>query len=212
MIRSLYRFTLIVVALLVGAGSLAAQPAPAPRPQATPRPQSAPTSELAPTPRPTLDRTYTFQLVLLVADTSGPNRFENVPPNARKALEDVRDFLPYKGYQLLDMAWLRSSRTAEAQLAGPEGTTYSARIAFRSVDEEPGRLDIQRFVIVATNPSGGLNAAPNREGGTAVALLPPVRPVIESTFGMQAGETVVVGTARLDGASRALIVLLSALP
>jgi len=167
MIRSLYRFTLIVVALLVGAGSLAAQPAPAPRPQATPRPQSAPTSELAPTPRPTLDRTYTFQLVLLVAD---------------------------------------------AQLAGPEGTTYSARIAFRSVDEEPGRLDIQRFVIVATNPSGGLNAAPNREGGTAVALLPPVRPVIESTFGMQAGETVVVGTARLDGASRALIVLLSALP
>ena len=38
------------------------------------------------------------------------------------------------------------------------------------------------------------------------------RPLLETSFGMKAGETVVVGTAKLDGPSKALVVLLSALP
>ena len=63
----------------------AQRPAPASAPAARARAAEA----TAATPRPASDRTFTFQLVLLVADTQGGSRFENVPANAQKALDDV---------------------------------------------------------------------------------------------------------------------------
>ena len=171
--------------------------------------QTAPVAES--TPRPDSARTYTFQLVLLVADNEGPAGFENVPPRAQKALTDVRDFLPYKSYHLLDLAWLRSSGRSEAQLEGPANEALSAAIQF-SANRTTERIDIHRFVIVRTNPIPMMLEAP-RKDGTPTALAPPaVRPLLETSFGMELGETVVVGTAKLDGPSKALVVILSALP
>ena len=43
-----------------------------------------------------------------------------------------------------------------------------------------------------------------REGAAAVEIL-------NTSFGMRPGETIVVGTSKLEGANRALVVLLTAL-
>ena len=200
---------LALITLIVPLAGAAAQTAPTPAPQ----PRSAPRSAEAPTPQPTAGRTFTFQLVLLVADTTGPNRYENVPANAQKALEDVKGFLPYTSYRLLDLAWMRSSGTAEAQMSGPDNRSLSAGIRFHAEPSEPDRIEIRRLVIVEPQRTPMLLEAPRSDGApTAMAPAPPIRPLLETSFGMKAGETVVVGTAKLDGPSKALVVLLSALP
>lgn len=201
------------LAAVVASHTLAfAQPSPAPAaaPGARPRAEEAP----AATPRPPSDRTFTFQLVLLVADTQGGSRFENVPANAQKALDDVKSFLPYTSYRLLDLAWLRSSKSAEAQISGPDGRSLSAALRFHTDAADPDRIDVQRLVIVEAPKPPLLLEAPRKDGVTATAPLAPqpIRPLLETSFGMRAGETVVVGTAKLDGPSKALVVLLSALP
>jgi len=191
----------LLLAALTAPGLAAQQP---PAPGASPRGE-APRS-------PDEPRTYTFQLVLLVADNQGRPGFENVPPRAEKALADVRDFLPYKNFHLLDLAWLRSSRSAEAQLAGPEHEALSARIVFRQPIDSGDRLEIERFVIVRTNPLPRLLEAPRSDGAPTATAPPSVRPLLETSFGMRSGETVVVGTAKLDGPDKALVVVLSAIP
>lgn len=205
----------LAAALLLAAPALWAQPAPAPTPRvgAAPAPGARPPAGVE-TPTPPDRRTYTFQLVLLAAETTpGATPFENVPPNAQKALADVKDFLPYKSYKLLDLAWLRSSRSAEAQLAGPEGRTLTASISFVSSRNEPDRLDVQRLVVVESPESPSLLLeAPRRDGAPTAVAPRAIRPLLETSFGMRAGETVVVGTAKLDGPAKALVVILSAIP
>lgn len=191
--------------------ALALLPLPAAAQGSAP-PAVAPGSSSSATPAPERDRTYTFQLVLLAAEAQGTPRFDNVPANAQKALDDVRDFLPYKSYRLLDLAWLRSSRSAEAQLSGLDGATLSAQIRFLSPPGEPGRIDIQRFVIVDTPTVPVLLEAPRTDGAPTATAPRPLRPLLETSFGMKVGETVVVGTAKLDGPSKALVVILSAIP
>lgn len=200
------------LALLAGFAVMANTTAAAAQPAPTPSPGPAPRSNAdAPTPRPEprgADTTYTFQLVLLVADTVGKQEFENVPANAQKALKDVKGFLPYTSYRLLDLAWLRSSRSAEAQISGPDGRSLSAAIRFHS---DSSRIEIERLVIVEAPRSTALIEMPPKAGAPAMAPN-SVRPLLETSFGMKAGETVVVGTAKLDGPSKALVVLLSAIP
>jgi len=197
----------LAVALLSSAAL--AQPAPAPLPDPAPRPTAAP-----PAPRhPGDSHTYTFQLVLLTADFDGSSVFEHVPANARKALEDLRNFLPYKSYRLLDMAWMRSSAFAEAQLSGPSGVALTAGLRFETSSRDPDRIDIEHFVLRPQHPHADLlKSTSKEEAATAEALARSSRPILESSFDMKAGETVVVGTAKLDGPSRALVVILSALP
>ena len=196
----------------LGAAAAGAQPAPTPPPG-----QPLRSNAEAPTPRPQPearggDTTYTFQLVLLVAGTEGAEQFENVPANARKALDDVKGFLPYTSYRLLDLAWLRSSRTAEAQISGPDGRSLSASIRFHTEPSDPQRIEIQRLVIVEAPRAPMLLEAPRKDGAPTALAPQAIRPLLETSFGMKAGETVVVGTAKLDGPSKALVVILSAIP
>jgi len=208
------RAALAALALLA-APALRAQPAAAPLPRAATAPAPEPrTQPGAETPPPTERRTFTFQLVLLAAETTpGATQFENVPANAQKALADVKDFLPYKSYRLLDLAWLRSSRAAEAQLAGPDGRTLSASIAFVTSREARDRIDVQRLVVVESPALPAMLLEAPRQDGAPTAVAPrAIRPLLETSFGMRAGETVVVGTAKLDGPSKALVVIVSAIP
>ena len=46
-----------------------------------------------------------FSVVLVLGEMQGTGTAENVPPAARKALTDMKDFLPYKSYRLLDSLW-----------------------------------------------------------------------------------------------------------
>src|SRR5262245_18443997 len=54
-----------------------------------------------------------FSVIVLRGDTQGPAGPDNLPPApaVRKALSDVKDFLPYKSYRVLDTQWLRSGST-----------------------------------------------------------------------------------------------------
>lgn len=154
-----------------------------------------------------LDRTYTFQLVLLLADNAMPAVTENVPAKAQRALKDLQDFLPYKSYHLVDMAWLRTSRDASSQITGPKGESYVVDLSVGPSGGPGERLLVQEFRItqVAMMPPPG--ASPGSSPSPRA-----VGKLLSSTFGMELGETVVVGTAKMDGPGKALIVLLSALP
>jgi hypothetical protein len=187
----------------VAASSDSSGPAAAPAPrQADP---SLPWTRIGSGKRP--EKTYTFQVVLLVADDAAPAVVENVPPNAQRALKDLQDFLPYKSYHLVDLAWLRTAWWAKTRITGPKGEAYEVELDFQRMVGAGERLLIQDFKLTEKT-----QLPPVEAGGRGAGKASAVREVLSTTFGMELGETVVVGTAKLDGPGRALIVLLSASP
>src|SRR5204863_1674506 len=109
-------FTLAMVTM---AGTAGAQQTSVPQPPAaTPRIATrAPDMKGQPMPQG-------FRVVLVLGDlTGGSNADASVPAAARKALNDMKDFLPYKGYRLLDGSWVIGSRST-TRMRGPEGQDY----------------------------------------------------------------------------------------
>ena len=204
-----------------------------------------------------------FSVVLVLGEMQGTGAAENVPPAARKALADMKDFLPYKTYRLLDTQWtLCCGHSAIAtRLRGDEQDYYDLEL-------EPNRTDTSgkwyvRFslrnapfggVVATTQPETDDNrmaqlAAKRSEVEAQIRNLkqryndnhpevqkaraqlaeidrqqaqlrvdntrrraiarPLNRTVIDTSFTMDIGETVVVGTSRLQG-DKALIALLTA--
>jgi hypothetical protein len=47
-----------------------------------------------------------------------------VPAAARKALGDLKDFLPYKSYRLLDAQWILGSQRTISRLRGANDQEY----------------------------------------------------------------------------------------
>ena len=162
-------------------------------------------------------RTQSFQLTLLAADNRAGGAAADLPKAAQKALQDMKDFLPFKSYRLLDMAWLRTTGRAEAQLAG-DGTSYDADLSFsRLGDPAAPELLIENFVIRAGVMDGqpAAAAAAKSAAETPTPAPAPARSwqsLIKTTFGMHVGETVVVGTSKIGGNASALVVLLTAVP
>jgi hypothetical protein len=183
-----------------------------------------------------------FSVVLVVGDLTQGTGSVNVPPAAAKALADLRDFLPYKSYQLLDTAWLTGANRAVSHLRGIDGRDYDLSLEARQIG--PTTVAVSQFRIVhsatgqqaqeasrlaediararsavqaqATDPRAveefDLQAArelQRRRSLSEKGLATPVSPVIDTSFNMRVGETVVVGTSRLQG-DKALIVLLTA--
>jgi hypothetical protein len=166
-----------------------------------------------------------FSVVLVVGSLSGTTAAssESVPDAAKKALADMKDFLPYKRYQLLDAAWMLCCASPRAgvsgRVRGPDEREYRYEVDPIGVSET--KLDV-RFTIRDVTPS-----APARRSNVSEALTadhPRMvqarreaseahgtsgQNVIDSTFSISLGETVVVGTSRLHG-DRALIAILTA--
>ena len=222
-----------------------------------------------------------FSVVLVLADLQASTAPDDVPPAARRALADMKDFLPYKSYKLLDAAWILGQGTSGTltRLRGPEEQEYELRMstspsrvltpeastarssnntvfvrftlneamgseaahveaviaeeARRSVEttravqqrqEEIVRLEAelraaeqQKNETKAKELRAALARARNRSssgrgGQTREYSRRLIGPVIDTSFNMDIGETVVVGTSRLKGNSRALIALLTAVP
>jgi hypothetical protein len=249
-----------------------------------------------------------FSVVLVLGDLQGASVPDDVPVAAKKALTDMRDFLPFKSYRLLDAAWLMccgessrpgnpslsDSRNAATQmLRGPEGEEYELRLATSRA--EGGRVFV-RFTLAGSTGSA-IAAARNSAseasvrtmqrriedlrdrsqliqnqiegtrrkvevGTSAGAEIPKLEvelrsiereirdmqarqaenmrereqvasvvasarsaqrggaaressgrgSIMDTSFSMDVGETVVVGTSRLRGGSKALIALLTAVP
>jgi hypothetical protein len=216
-----------------------------------------------------------FSVVLVVGSLNGTAAAssEAVPESAKKALADMRDFLPYKRYQLLDAAWMMCCASPRAgvsgRVRGPDERDYryevdpltigdaklNVRLTIREVtetrvrsanregragatelehsrqlydamrerDEAEAQLrSVKQRYEVGLVPASELEALSVRSrraaqrvedlqqlaGGGAVHRSYGQN-IIDSTFAITPGETVVVGTSRLNG-DRALIAILTA--
>jgi hypothetical protein len=222
-----------------------------------------------------------FNVVLLLGDMQDAGGQDTVPVAARKALSDMKDFLPYKGYRLLDTQWVLGSNSGPAitRLRGAEDQEYELEL--RAVGTSATGMSVRFFLRESSDGSAG---ASGDSGRTAlhpkeVAKGDPVsveisnqifqlererddlqllvnkgrkqvevgtkdpdevkrqetqlaavtrriaelkqslstsssktagRPVIDTSFLMEDGETVVVGTSKVKGGGKALIALLTA--
>lgn len=123
-----------------------------------------------------------YSIVLLLGDTQGSSMPEALSAPAKKALNDVKDFLPYRSYRVLDTQWI----------AGADSGARSSGF-LRGLD------DVAMPFTLATSP---VNQGFRLFGADKTTVL------LDTAFTERPGETVVVGTSRVQG-NRALIVLLS---
>ncbi len=186
-----------------------------------------------------------FSVVLLLGETQGAPSGDALPPAPalRKALNDVKDFLPYKSYRVLDTQWLRGGST---RMKGLDDQEYDVDLivdtipaglpctkdcvlnvlfhlqevgAAQNSSEEFGRsipiaeMEKQRAHLVALLPSA--QGAMLQEQKERIAQLDrqlrlaKARKLIDSRFQMAPGETVVVGTSKMGGGDKGLVVLLT---
>ena len=203
-----------------------------------------------------------FSIVLVLGDMQDGATSDNIPQAARAALGDLRDFLPYRSYRVLDTAWVLVSspirQPVSSRLQGPEEQDYEitldrmpvgasslqvqfemrepdanverrAAIADREAD---ARLEIRQLIAARAALEKQLKraeAAQNRGDVDALRQLLAENEIaldtrqqqqgryarggatlINTSFTMSLGETVVVGTSRMRGGNKALIVLLTA--
>ena len=140
-----------------------------------------------------------FHLVLMLADNKAGPPVEGVTPNVARALKDVQQLLPFKSYRLLDAALVRGSN-GTTRISGPDGSQYVLVISGRNAGPgAPVEVDIslrdQNYYVT--------NTGANQQR-------PPA--VLNSSFRMSVGETIVAGTSKLAGSDQALVVVLTALP
>lgn len=149
--------------------------------------------------------TQVFQAVLVAASNHPGGAAPDLPPGAQKALADIRTLLPFKSYEQLDAVFLRTTERVDGHLAGRDGRRYGITLRFRSGGEDGKQLfvDIFRFGEEATFPP--------EQGGKKG---PPRNPseLISTSFSLQQGETIVVGTSRSGDGDEALVLLLTAVP
>jgi len=184
-----------VVLMIMAGTSLAQTPPPSPRPD-TKSPAASEKSQL-------------FQVVLVVGSTAGTESVQDLPKNAAKAIDDIRDFLPYKNYKLLDAGLLRAVADSMSSEMILKGKTTDGDREFRATLRYRERKDgqtllVDQFILFAKPEHMGLL----KEGYAPEA---PSK-LIDTSFSIGLNETIVVGSSRLNGSGTAIIVLLTALP
>src|SRR5262245_34252628 len=206
---------------------------------------------------PAESRLQGFGIVLVLGDVQDAGgSSDSVPPAARAALADLKDFLPYRSYRVLDTSWLLASSTTRqavtSRLRGPDEQDYevvldrlalppsSMQIRFAMSEQHPNAAHADRRVAdrlallkrrLQEYAAQLKRAEALGQGQDEIASLrarlaqtedeidsvqratPPdavSATLIDTTFTMSLGETVVVGTSRMRGGNKALIVLLTA--
>lgn len=200
-----------------------------------------------------------FGIVLVLGDVQDGGAGDNIPASARAALYDLKDFLPYRSYRVLDTAWLLASSTTRqavsSRLQGPDEQVYevmldrmpvgpsSLQVHFmmrepdtarqaEAVSRHDDRLAMLRRQMMDNreqlkraesrlNPSHPdvamlrrrmveLEAELERLNSQGPRYASGEATLIDTSFNMALDETVVVGTSRMRGGNKALIVLLTA--
>ena len=141
-------------------------------------------------------------MTLVVADNSG-----DAPPalsaGAQRAMDDLLGFLPFRSYRVLDSGMMRTSEEAQLSLGGDLG--YRAALRFGGDPTSGKPLFIKRFRLEQS-----FTRYVSSQPGVPAEREDVHREVMSSSFSMEVGETVVVGTSKLDGGDEALVVLLTA--
>lgn len=237
--------------------------------------QPAPGGQQAPAPAKRSESRWVaqgFSVVLVLADLQASTAPDDVPPAARRALADMKDFLPFKHYRVLDSQWTSccaqaSLATLSGRLQGvaghmsgselklvqrpyafnltiqPGGDKLQVQFGLREEDGGPGQeaASERQLQILVEDYQIARQRLEEEKKRVAVGVLSPrdlrpledevlrlerniaaaradapsprgskgVRNVINSSFTMDVGETVVVGTSRLGG-DKALIALVTA--
>jgi hypothetical protein len=142
--------------------------------------------------RDSAPRTQVFQLVLLAAGNKPNGPAPTLSEGAQKALDDMRKFLPFTSYRMLDTALLRVTQddVGQAQVAGFTVHPYKVAMRFRTGGADGKELFIDGFGL--DEPNG--------------------RDLIQTSFSMNVGETVVVGTSSVGAEQDSLVAILTALP
>jgi hypothetical protein len=175
-----------------------------------------------------------FSIVLVLgANEAGAS--DEAPPVVRKALADLKDFLPFKSYRVLDTQVVASSASTSTRLSGPDGQPYEVKLQAKpAVDRvnvmftfgEPGaptsaaeaasradlvaqlekqRVGLEKGIADWRTQKGD---AVERKLKKMEADLDLLRQsiaaaraaiLLDTTFDMALGETVVVGTSRIRG-------------
>lgn len=261
---SIARRVLVMTALLWPV-SIAAQQETA---KSSTAPQEQQRGRLTPAERANLPRPQGFSVVLVLGEMQGTGAAENVPPAARKALVDMKDFLPYKSYRLLDSQWtlccgqstiatrLRGVDDQDyeleldprgSEISGKWNVRFSLREAVLAVgrggvpstnaatvdraahlaaqraeletklkslkerynDNHPEVQQVKQQIDTLARQASMVRAEDNLKRYRMTTMAGRHRALIETNFTMDIGETVVVGTSRLQG-DKALIALLTA--
>jgi hypothetical protein len=165
-----------------------------------------------------LDRPQRFRVVLIVSSTMAEPPSDGIPTDARKALEDMKAFLPFKSYRLFGTGEVdaRRGEPAALRISGGDNQTFEITIA-RDAPSLVNRNDASR-----STPDPRLSLSFMLRDVSGITLRdargtspgPPLvvsEPSINTLVAMDVGETIVVGTSRVRG-SRGLLALLTALP
>ena len=148
-----------------------------------------------------LPQTRSFHIVVLAASRSGTGSAD-LPEGVQTALDDVSEFLPYSAFRTLGSGWLRTSQYGETTLpGGPD--EFSAQLMFRASTDPSAPVLIEEFAISRRIPVEQIVDGIRTTQYTR-------RGILQSTFTISPGETVVVGTSKLNGDDEALVVLLTA--
>ena len=175
--------------------------------------------------------TKLVQINLLAASKEGNSDLSDLPANTRKAIEDIQDFLPFKSYRILDTSLVRvlvpQHRGAPGRgpsktfMRGPDDSKLEVTLSMTTGATESelfvGRFEVSPSVMdrlraVTVTPE------PQNQNDTADPVVAPRADLIDSgslistSFTAEIGQTVVVGSSRLNGGDEALIVLFTALP
>lgn len=157
----------------------------------TPGTYSAPAQSVgtptAPSPLPK------FVITLALGDVE-PGPAGTFTPEATRALSDMKGFLPYKRYTPLDTVYLIGLGGPVEKLRGVDG---NHQLLIRGTRLSPTSIKVDSLRLTGVWP-----VPPEMKDRYRSVL-------IDTSFMIADGETVVVGTSRLDG-NRALILLVTA--
>jgi hypothetical protein len=169
------------------------------------------------TPKASTVFTQGFSVVLLLGEPQGSIPTDGLSAQARKALTDIREFLPYKGYRVLDTQWVAGADfgNSRGRIHGFDDQEYTFMIETtpKAIPSAPGTpeaaLNRAHFKLLVEN---GLQLlVRNQNAPIGQTPIGGDGPVLDNSFNIKVGETVVVGTSRLQS-DKALIVLLTAVP
>ena len=146
--------------------------------------------------------TQTFHFSLIAGKAGAPGFSGDIPEAGKAALRDVRELLPFKNFRLIDSGLVRMQRNGQVRLSG-DGNTYRVSLDYNEWVGTPDspQFGLHRLVLLQL-VSG---ASEDGEGGRH-----EVTGVLETSLTLQLGETVVVGTSKLNGGDEALILLVTA--
>ncbi len=143
--------------------------------------------------------THSFWIAIVSA-RPGPAAMPDLPEDAERALTDVANLLPYSAFELIDTGWIRTLFSGNTRLG--DAGAFEISLHFEPTSD-PMSLFVEGFRV---------DYREYRRQDDVVVRSDVTMNLLGTQFGIKLGETVVVGTSRLDGQDEALIVLVKAMP